>query len=125
AEGKPEETDAGSSVSDLRGKFHLEKGVINFSSLTFSIPGAAIDLTGTYQIIGGAINLNGHLRLKAKLSETVTGTKSFFLKLLDPFFEKNGAGAVIPISFGGTREHPTVGVSIFHKTIKKKLSTSK
>ncbi|MGC2816115.1 MAG: hypothetical protein WA207_11980, partial [Candidatus Acidiferrum sp.] len=94
-------------------------------NLTFSIPGAGIDLAGTYQLVGGEINLNGHLRLRAKLSQTVTGKKSFFLKLLDPFFEKNGAGAVIPISITGTREHPTVGVSIFHKTIQKKVNVSK
>jgi hypothetical protein len=121
AEGKPADDDAGSAVSDLRGNFHVEKGIIHFSNLTFSIPGAAIDLAGTYRLVGGEIDLSGHLRLQAKLSQTVTGTKSFFLKALDPFFEKNGAGAVIPISISGTRENPTVGVTIFHKTIEKKL----
>ncbi len=124
AEGNPKDADAGSAVSDLHGKFHVEKGIVTFSNLAFSIPGAAIDLSGTYQLVGGKIDLKGHLRLKAKLSQTVTGANSFFLKLLDPFFEKNGAGAVVPISIGGTREHPTVGISIFHKTIKKKISTS-
>lgn len=125
AEGKPEDEDAGSAVSDLRGKFRVEKGTVTFSNLTFSVPGADIDLAGTYKLVGGEIDLNGHLRLQAKLSQTVTGTKSFFLKLADPFFKKDGAGAVIPISITGTREHPTVGVSIFHKTIKKNVSVSK
>jgi hypothetical protein len=125
AEGKPGDDDAGSAVSDLRGNFHVEKGIVNFSSLTFSIPGAVIDLAGTYQIIGGKIDLQGHLRLQAKLSQTVTGTKSFFLKALDPLLEKNGAGAVIPISISGTRESPTVGVSIFHKKIEKKIGDPK
>jgi hypothetical protein len=125
AEGKPQDDDAGSAVSDLRGNFHVEKGIVRFSSLTFGIPGAVIDLAGTYQIIGGQIDLQGHLRLEAKLSQTVTGTKSFFLKALDPFFEKNGAGAVIPISVSGTRENPTVGVSIFHKKIEKQIGNPK
>lgn len=125
AEGKPGDDDAGSAVSDLHGNFHVEKGVVNFSNLTFSIPGAAIDLAGTYQIIGGEIDLSGHLRLQAKLSQTVTGTKSFFLKALDPFFEKNGAGAVIPISITGTREQPTIGVTVFHKKIEKKIGDPK
>ncbi len=125
AEGKPSDDDAGSAVSDLHGNFHVEKGVVNFSALSFSIPGAAIDLTGTYKLLGGEIDLNGHLRLQAKLSQTVTGTKSFFLKMLDPFFEKNGAGAVIPISISGTRENPTVGISIFHKKIEKQIGTPK
>jgi hypothetical protein len=124
-QGKPGDEDAGSAVSDLHGNFHVEKSIVNFSSLTFSIPGAAIDLTGNYKLVGGEIDLNGHLRLQAKLSQTVTGAKSFFLKMLDPFFEKNGAGAVIPISISGTRENPTVGVSIFHKKIEKKIGDPK
>ena len=125
AEGKPADDDAGSAVSDLRGNFHMEKGVINFSNLTFSLPGAAIDLAGTCQLVGGEIDLKGHLRLQAKLSQTVTGAKSFFLKALDPFYQKDGAGAVIPISISGTRDHPTVGVSILHKKIEKKVGISK
>jgi AsmA-like C-terminal region len=120
-EGKPGDQDAGSAVSDLRGKFHVENSVVRFSNLTFSIPGAAIDLIGTYQLVRGDLDLHGHLRLQAKLSETVTGAKSFFLKAVDPFFKKDGAGTVIPISITGTREQPTIGVTIFHKTVEKKL----
>src|SRR5580698_3660380 len=125
AEGKPADDEAGSAVSDLRGNFHLEKGIVHFSTLTFGVPGAAIDLVGTYHILGGELDFNGHLRLQAKLSQTVTGTKSFFLKALDPFFEKNGAGAVLPISIRGTREEPTIGVTIFHKKIEKKIGETK
>src|SRR5262249_23070014 len=94
AEGRPDEEDAGSSLTDLRGDFHLEKGVIHFSTLTFTVPGAAVDLEGTYDIGGGSLDFNGHLRLQAKLSQTVTGAKSFFLKAFDPFFKRDGAGAV-------------------------------
>jgi hypothetical protein len=125
AEGKPADEDAGSAVSDLRGNFHVEKGFVKFSSLTFSVPGAAIDLTGTYQLRGGALDFNGHLRLQAKLSQTVTGAKSFFLKAVDPFFKKDGAGALVPISITGTREHATIGVTILHKTVEKKLGDAK
>jgi hypothetical protein len=124
-EGKPSDDDAGSAVSDLRGKFHLEKGIIKFSNLTFGVPGATVDLAGTYQIQGGEIDFHGHLRLQAKLSQTVTGAKSFFLKALDPFFAKQGAGAVIPISISGTRDNPTVGVTILHKKIEKKMGDTK
>jgi hypothetical protein len=121
AEGKPEDEEAGSAVTELRGKFHVEKAVVNFSSLTFSVPGADVDLTGTYKLVEGDVDFKGHLRLQAKLSQTVTGVKSFFLKAVDPFFKKDGAGAVVPISITGTREHPTIGVTVFHKTIEKKL----
>jgi len=124
-EGKPGDEDAGSAVSDLRGSFHVEKGMVSFSSLTFSVPGAAVDLAGDYQLVGGELDLKGHLRLQARLSQTMTGAKSFFLKAVDPFFEKDGAGAVIPISVTGNRDHPTIGVTIFHKTVEKKLGDVK
>src|SRR5215813_7182957 len=124
AQGKPEDEDAGSSVSDLKGSFHLEKGVIEFRSLTFGVQGALIDLAGTYDIRGGDLDFHGHLRLQAKLSQTVTGAKSFFLKAFDPFFQKNGAGAELPISITGTRDKPVFGVSVFHKTIKKEMKTA-
>jgi len=65
------------------------------------------------------------LKLQAKLSQTVTGVKSFFLKAVDPFFEKNGAGTDIPITVTGTRDNPLIGVSIFHKKIEKKIGGSK
>jgi hypothetical protein len=62
--------------------------------------------------------------MQAKLSQTVTGTKSFFLKALDPFFEKNGAGTEVPLSISGTRDNPNIGVTVFHKTLRKDLKNN-
>ena len=56
----------------------MEKGVIEFRGLTFGVQGALIDLAGTYDIRGGDLDFHGHLRPQAKLSQTVTGAKSFF-----------------------------------------------
>jgi hypothetical protein len=125
AEGKPNDTEAGSSVSDLRGQFRLDGAVISFSNLTFSVPGAAVHLHGGYNLRSEVLDFNGELRMKARLSQTVTGAKSFFLKAIDPFFAKKGAGSLIPISITGTREAPTMAVTVFHKKIEKKLSTEK
>jgi hypothetical protein len=122
AEGQPENQDAGSSVADLRGDFRLAKGVIRFRKLSFGVPGAQLTLQGIYDIGESRLDFNGHLRLQAKLSQTVTGKKSFFLKAVDPFFSKDGAGAQLPITITGTRNAPTLGVSVFHKTIKKQLA---
>jgi hypothetical protein len=121
AEGESQDPDAGSALSDLRCKFHLEKGVIHFSSVTFSVPGASILLAGDYAVQGGELNLKGKIRLEAKLSQLVTGAKSDFLKLLDPFFSKNGAGTELPVTITGTRDNPIFGVSLFHKTLKRSL----
>jgi hypothetical protein len=103
------------------GDFKLAKAIINFRSLTFSVPGANLDLVGTYDIGDGDLDFKGHLRLQAKLSQTVTGKKSFFLKAVDPFFSKEGAGTLLPITIAGKRDAPTLGVSAFHKTFKKSL----
>jgi hypothetical protein len=124
-EGQPANKSAGSSVSDLRGHFHLDQGVITFKDLRFSVPGAAVQLQGNYKLRGEELDFAGDLRLKAKLSQSVTGAKSFFLKAVDPFFEKKGAGTLLPVTISGTRESPTIGVSVFHKTVTRKLGQDK
>src|SRR5262249_27049900 len=87
----------------------------------FGIPGATILMNGTYNLRGEDLDFEGQLRMKARLSQTVTGAKSFFLKAIDPFFAKNGAGSVLPITITGKRAEPVIGVSVFHKKIEKKL----
>jgi len=121
AEGKPEDEEAGSAVTDLKGSFVLKNSVITFSKLTFSVPGAGVQLAGTYDIHSQKIDMQGHLRMQAKLSQTVTGAKSFFLKAIDPFFSKNGAGTELPITITGTQDAPLFGVSVFHKKIEKQM----
>jgi hypothetical protein len=121
AEGQPTNEAAGSSVSDLGGIFTLENSTLTFKNLTFSVPGADVRLQGKYTLRGEQLDFHGDLRMQAKLSKTVTGKKSFFLKAIDPFFAKNGAGTQLPIKISGTRANPTIGVSVFHKSLKKNL----
>jgi AsmA-like C-terminal region len=108
-QGAPKE-DLGESVSKLRGSFALDNGVMTFSSLQFDVAGASVTLTGTYRLRGGELNFHGILRLQAKLSQTTTGIKSFFLKAVDPLFKGKGAGTVLPIQITGTREKPSFGL---------------
>ncbi|HEU0142002.1 MAG TPA: AsmA-like C-terminal region-containing protein [Bryobacteraceae bacterium] len=110
ARGEPERGSTGEVESDLKGNFTLANGMITLSGLSFSIPGATVHLNGTYGLRGEEINFRGTVRMQAKVSETTTGVKSFFLKLADPFFKKKGAGAVIPIKIGGTRKNPSFGL---------------
>jgi hypothetical protein len=121
AEGKPADEDAGSALTDLKGQFVLKDGLITFSRLTFSVPGAGVELAGTYDIHSQQIAMQGHLKMQAKLSQTMTGAKSFFLKAIDPFFAKGGAGTDLPISITGTQENPVFAVSVFHKKIEKQM----
>ena len=111
--GQPDDEDAGSSVSNLHSRFHLEKSALRLSDLSFAVPGADVELSGTYNLRNEQINFLGHLRLQAKLSQTVTGVKSVFLKVFDPIFARDGAGLVVPIRISGTRSNPKFGLALF------------
>ncbi|HEY1265135.1 MAG TPA: AsmA-like C-terminal region-containing protein [Terriglobales bacterium] len=111
AQGKPEDDGAGSSVSQLRGRFHMNNGTIDFRRLSFSVPGAQVSLDGSYGLKSEALDFHGKLRMDAKISQTTTGIKSFFLKAVDPFFRKNGQ-TEIPIKITGSREHPSFGLEL-------------
>jgi hypothetical protein len=113
--GKPNDEDAGSAVTDLLGHFRLNRDNATFPRLSFSIPGAEVRLTGSYNLPNELLDFRGNLRMQAKLSQTVTGKKSFFLKLADPFFKKDGAGSVVPIRISGSRDNPKFGLDLFHK----------
>jgi hypothetical protein len=93
--------------------------------LSFSVPGAVIKLNGTYKLRGEDLDFTGELRMEAKLSQLVSGKKSFFLKAIDPFFSKGGAGTLIPITITGTRDNPTLEFSIFHRRMKKSFGSDK
>ncbi len=112
-QGHPGDEDAGSSVSDLRGTFALGGGVISFKQLTFSVPGASVQLAGTYGLKSEALDFHGKLILQAKLSQTQTGIKSFMLKPFDSFFRK-GDVTQLPIKVTGTRDKPSFGLDLHH-----------
>jgi hypothetical protein len=116
--GKPNNEDAGSAVTDLLGRFHLEHDLAAFEQLHFSVPGAEVRLKGKYDLPNETLDFQGDLRMHAKLSQTVTGKKSFFLKLADPFFKKEGAGSVVPIRISGTRDDPKFALALFGKNKK-------
>ncbi len=117
-QGKPEDEDAGSSISELKGNFVLDNGVITFRGLTFSVTGAEVALNGKYALDKEDLDFHGKLRMKAKLSQTMTGAKSFILKAFDPFFRKGGQ-TEIPIKITGTRDHPSFGLDLRHKDKEK------
>ena len=114
--GKPNNEDAGSAVTDLLGHFRLDHDVASFPRLSFRIPGAEVRLTGKYRLPDETLDFRGNLRMQAKLSQTVTGKKSLFLKLADPFFKKDGAGSVVPIRISGTRDAPKFALDLFHRS---------
>jgi hypothetical protein len=109
-QGEPKDMDISSVISDMKGDFGMRTAVLNFSDLQFGVAGAAINLTGTYNLDTGQLDFHGKLKLKAKLSQTTTGVKSFFLKAVDPFFEGKDAGTVLAIKITGTKDNPSFGL---------------
>lgn len=120
AQGHPTDTDIGDVVSNLNAKFHLDKGVVNFARLSFGVPGANIALAGTYGLDSGEMDFHGKLLMQAKLSQTMTGAKSFFLKAVDPFFRGKNGGSEVPIKITGTKDHPSFGLDFHHGDDDKK-----
>ncbi len=108
--GKPEDTEISDVASELRGQFRLSGGVVTFSNLSFAVTGASVHLNGTYSLDSTEMNFHGKLLMQAKLSQTTTGAKSFFLKAVDPFFKGKNGGTELPIQITGTKDHPTFGL---------------
>jgi len=52
------------------------------------------------------------MQMQAKVSETTTGVKSFFLKLVDPLFKGKHGGSAIPIKISGRHDYPQVGLDV-------------
>jgi len=80
----------------------------------FSVTGAEVALNGKYGLDKGDLDFHGKLRMKAKLSQTTTGAKSFLLKAFDPFFRKNGQ-TELPIKITGTKSEPHFGLNFGRK----------
>jgi hypothetical protein len=111
-QGKPRDDDLQNARFDMQGHFVLADSQVTFSSLSFSVPGATVQLQGTFGLLSQALDFHGTLRLQAKVSQTTTGIKSLLLKAIDPLFEGKGAGTVLPIKITGTREEPSFRLEI-------------
>jgi hypothetical protein len=111
-QGKPNDNEIQNTRFDLQGHFVLADGQATFSTLSFSLPGATLQLQGAFGLLSQALDFHGTLRLQAKVSQTTTGIKSLLLKPIDALFEREGAGTVLPIKITGTREEPVFQVEI-------------
>jgi hypothetical protein len=111
-QGDPKDAkNAGDQVrSAIQSNFTMTRGVITLPNLKYTVPGAEIDLDGTYGVDGGALNFKGTARTDATVSKMVGGWKGLLLKPADRFFKKNGAGTEVPIHVDGTEQDPHFGV---------------
>jgi AsmA-like C-terminal region len=123
SEGKPNEVvnpgeaiKADDVASAMKGNFRVENGILTLSGLGFGIPGADVQLAGTYALEPETLDLSGTVKMQAKLSQTITGVKSFLLKFADPIFSKGGKGTVLPIKITGSVQDPHYGLNLGHKS---------
>jgi hypothetical protein len=106
-------------VSNLQGRFVVDRANVAFPRLKFGVPGATVELAGGYGLRSQQMDFHGHLIMDATISQAAGGgLKSFFLKAVDPFFKKNGKGTVLPIKITGSRKDPQFGLELFGRKAK-------
>jgi len=109
--------DPASIRSAMHGSFQVAGGVLSLPALDYTVPGAEIQLKGTYGLEGGALNFAGYAKMQATVSKMVGGWKGFLLKPVDRYLRKDGAGTEVPIHIEGTREEPEFGIDFGGLTV--------
>ena len=103
----------GPILSNLRGRFRLANGRLALPEARFGMPGADILMAGTYGLESESLEFDGTLRTEAALSKLAGGgVKGALLRVVNPLFRKDGAGAVVPIKVRGTRAVPKIGLDV-------------
>jgi AsmA-like protein len=122
SEGKPNEVvnpeeakKADDVASAMKGNFRVENGILTLAGLNYTVPGADVQLAGTYALETETLDLSGTVKIQAKLSQTTTGFKSFLLRFADPIFSKGDKGTVLPIKITGSVQHPHYGLALGRK----------
>ena len=72
-------------LSDIKGHVAAQNGVVALSHVSFTVPGAQAKMAGTYNLLDKMVHLEGTLRTTGEISDTTSGFKAGFLKLLSPF----------------------------------------
>ena len=112
--------ETGSSVvSDLAGSFALSEARLGLPRVSFSVPGMAVRLVGSYGLQDGALDFGGELHLDQAASELVPADRvperiAPWLRLIDPLFQRGEetTGTVVPITISGTRTSPRFRVEV-------------
>ena len=108
--GDTDDADGESVVSNLGGRFVMKDGTIRFSDLVFAVPGAVVQLAGSYNLRGEILDFAGHLLLDATLAETTSGFKAELGRMAQPLFRRPGGGSKLPIKISGPRAKPSFGL---------------
>ena len=97
-------------ASDFQGRFKLADGRLLLPDVSFDVPGARVELAGSYALKAETLDFKGQLLLDAKISQTddrlevaaAEGGRSAVQA------EETARGSAIPIKIGGSRSAPDV-----------------
>ena len=108
----------------MQSSFQLAGGVVTLPALDYTVPGAAIQLKGSYTLEGGALDFAGTAKMDAPVSKMVGGWKGVLLKPANRLLKKDGAGTEVSIRIEGTREEPkfTVEFDRIKESVSRKPS---
>ena len=98
-------------TSHTHARIDVHDGVATFSELVYSVPGADARMHGTFNLLDEKVDLHGTLRMDAKFSQSTSGIKALFAKVLDPFLNKKN-GSVVPVVVDGTYSNPHFGLDL-------------
>ncbi|MFZ0806095.1 MAG: AsmA-like C-terminal region-containing protein [Candidatus Sulfotelmatobacter sp.] len=115
ASGEKDASDPETALTDLSGRVRLDQGLAHLWDLSFSVPGAAARMHGTFDVLNYKIDLHGQMHVETKASNTSTGAKALLLKMLDPFFKKRKRGEILPVQITGTYKNPSFGLDPMDK----------
>jgi AsmA-like C-terminal region len=107
-------TEQSDVLSSLNGQAKIRDGIVSTERLTFQIPGAFVDVNGTFNLRDRTVHMLGNLHMQSDISHITTGFKSLLLKPLIPFFKKDHSGAIIPIAVTGSPQRYKVTQNLLH-----------
>ncbi len=93
-------------LSTMQSDFTMVHGIVTLPDLKYTVPGADIEMNGSYRVENGGLDFTGWAKLQATVSQMVGGWKGLLLKPADRLFKKDGAGTKVPIRIDGTRQDP-------------------
>ena len=113
AQGKKPDEPVGPISSTMRGTFRMHDGTIRFTPFRFGVPGADVQIVGSYGVRTQQLDFTGDLLMNASVSEAAGGgIKGFLLKPFDSLFRDKGTkGSRVPITIKGPREKPKFGLN--------------
>ncbi len=100
--------DPGRVLSNVKGHVILSNAVAKLNNVTFDVPGASAQVSGTYNLKTEQIDFQGLMTLETELSKATTGVKSFLLKVIQPLTasKKHKHESVVSLKITGTYHNP-------------------